>query len=141
MYDYVFKKNEKRSLTCNSKPNNEDFKNGKIIEIGPLNLFCLLYAQCCLNSDAKSDFMKRCVEIIDNYTQIESIIRCQMEVNFLKKMLLTKSQKIFLSEKFKGLPVDDLNYSNKLLDELEGLVKISEKYAFKTKKIAKKTLK
>ena len=69
--------------------------------------------------------MKRCIEIINKYAQIESIIKCQIEVNLLKQMLLTKNQRIYLNQKFIGLPLDDLNYSNKLLNEFD-LFRINE---------------
>ena len=69
--------------------------------------------------------MKRCIEIINQYAQIESIIKCQIEVNLLKQMLLTKNQRIYLNQEFIGLPLDDLNYSNKLLNEFD-LFRINE---------------
>ena len=101
---------------------------GKINKIGSLNLFCLQHLPCCLSSSTirlKSDLMKRCIEIINQYAQIESIIKCQIEVNLLKQMLLTKNQRIYLNQKFIGLPLDDLNYSNKLLNEFD-LFRINE---------------
>ena len=99
-----------------------------ILEIGSLNLFFLLYSPCCLkNKNNQSDFMKRCVKLINQYAQIDSIIRCQIDVNFLKHMLLTENQKIYLKNKLNRMPIDDLKYSNELLEEFENLIKDSPK--------------
>ena len=124
MINILQKKNAERSQSCKElRKLNKKFTIGKKFEIGSLNLFCLLYIPCCLKSSTnKSDLLKRCVKIINQYAQIESIINCQMKVNFMKEMLLSKNQKFYLNQIFSGLPLDNLNYSNKLIDEFEVLI-------------------
>ena len=50
-----------------------------------------------------------------------------MDVNYLKKMLLTENQKTYLKNKLNRMPIDDLQYSNELLDEFENLINDSHK--------------
>ena len=95
------------------------FCDGESVEIGIIELFCLLNFGCCLANNEKSNLLKRCLEIIEDYSNVEAIIKCQMEVNILKRMILTKNQRDRLEKNFKGLRLDNLEYSNGILDELE----------------------
>ncbi len=64
--------------------------------------------------------MKRCIKVIEKHAQIEEIIKCQMEVGLLKKILLTEKQRKDMAHLFKGLQIDNLELSQGILDEIEG---------------------
>ena len=61
------------------------------------------------------------MNIINNYSQIEAIIKCQIEMNYLKKILLNEKQKENLKKMFVELRLDNYEYSNFVLDRIEGI--------------------
>jgi hypothetical protein len=95
------------------------FKRGRKVEVGSIMLFIILNCGCCYDKK-KVELMKRCIEIIEKHAQIEEIIKCQMEVGLLKKILLTEKQRKDMRNLFKGLQIDNLELSQGILDEIEG---------------------
>jgi hypothetical protein len=87
--------------------------------ISAFDIFILRKFSCCVRNDIRFYILNRLAEVIQGFTQIESVIKNQLEVIFLRKILLTESQNILFKYLYKEI---DLNNSHRTLSFLNEIL-------------------
>jgi hypothetical protein len=79
---------------------------------------------CCFKpckkfKQARYDILQRCVEITDKYLQINFLMNKFFEVEYMKKILLSKNERNLLKYQFKYINFNNIEESNRFLDSIQ----------------------
>jgi hypothetical protein len=67
----------------------------------------------------KYDILKRCIEITDKYLQINFLMQKFFELEYVKKILLTRNERNLIKYQFKYINFNNIEESNSFLDSLQ----------------------
>lgn len=106
----------------------EKKKKKKKYRISILEYLFILKCSCCCKKKfaKKKEILTKCKDVIDEYLQINNIIRKFMEFELIKKLLMTENQRKLLKYQFKYLNFDNPDSTINYLDSLISKVKPDE---------------
>ena len=74
--------------------------------------------KCCFKDKHKYDVLNRCLTLLKEFTQVENVIKNQIEVNFLRKLLLTENQNMLFKFIFRSIDFENPELAVKYLDDI-----------------------
>jgi hypothetical protein len=86
--------------------------------ISALDILLMKSFKCCVKERHKYSLLEKCLNLVTEFTQIDAIIKTQIEVIFLRKLVLNESQNMLFQYLFKNIDFDNANLTLKFLNEL-----------------------
>jgi hypothetical protein len=86
-----------------------------------MDFFCMncCFSYCKKFKQQRYDILQRCVEITDKYLQINFIMDKFFEIEYMKKILLSKNERNLLKYQFKYINFNNIEASNRFLDSIQ----------------------
>lgn len=87
-------------------------------DINVLDTIMMKSCRCCVKDDHKLNLLDNCLGLVYEFTQIENIIKSQIELIFLRKLLLNDSQNMLFQYLFKNIDFVNTQMTQYFLKEI-----------------------
>lgn len=95
-----------RQLNENNKKKELIQKNTQEVGTQEISCFYLLFRKIICCKKEKVEIIEKCLEILKTYIQVDSIIKSQMDLIFLRRLILTESQNMLFKFLFMNIEMD-----------------------------------